>query len=105
MYWFILTWNVKVAGIVDWKCWIMKDIFKNFRAGLGYFERFSTKFVRCNFAIDSSELNKMRKDKRTGYFLAIIASFSKRVRANHFHMNGFVPRLFDTDAIKHLGNS
>lgn len=58
-----------------------------------------------NFAIDSSELNKMRKDKRTGYFLAIIASFSKRVRASHFHMNGVVPRLFDTDAIKHLGNS
>lgn len=77
MYWFILMWNVKVVGIVDWKCWIMKDIFKNFRVGLGYFERFSMKFVCCNFVIDSLELNKMRKDKRIGYFLVIIVFFLK----------------------------
>ena len=29
IYWLILTWIVKMAGIIDWKCWIMKDFFKD----------------------------------------------------------------------------
>lgn len=41
IYWFILTWNVKVAGIVDWKCWIMKD----FRVGLGYLKILHVNFI------------------------------------------------------------